>query len=113
MLSSLQGFIKIEVPTGVVPLKKNTKQNKYGPKNPYYGKPEKKKEYGFGKKVYVSWEEVSEMVQVLGDKIKDSGLQIDYVSGIPRVVLFLQYFSHINLINLSDIINKDCILIIS
>ena len=39
------------VPTGVmVPLKKNTKQNKYGPKNPYYGKPEKKKEYGFGKK---------------------------------------------------------------
>ena len=32
------------VPTGVaVPLKKNTKQNKYGPKNPYYGKPEKKK----------------------------------------------------------------------
>lgn len=32
------------VPTGIaVPLKKNTKQNKYGPKNPYYGKPEKKK----------------------------------------------------------------------
>ena len=36
------------------------------------------------KKVYVSWEEVSEMVQILGDKINDSGLQIDYVSGIPR-----------------------------
>ncbi len=24
------------------------------------------------------------MVQILGDKIKDSGLKIDYVSGIPR-----------------------------
>lgn len=32
------------VPTGIaVPLKKNTKQNKYGPKKPYYGKPEKRK----------------------------------------------------------------------
>jgi len=31
------------VPTGIaVPLKKNTKQNKYGPKKPYYGKPEKR-----------------------------------------------------------------------
>jgi|TARA_B100001093_G_C26816463_1_gene1009946 hypothetical protein len=32
------------VPTGIaVPYKKNTKQNKYGPKKPYYGEPEKKK----------------------------------------------------------------------
>lgn len=30
------------IPTGIsVPLKKNTKQNKYGPKKPYYGKSEK------------------------------------------------------------------------
>ena len=74
----------------------------------------RKKSTDLVKKVYVSWEEVSEMVQVLGDKIKDSGLQIDYVSGIPRGGFIpQQYFSHINLINLSDIINKDCILIIS
>lgn len=32
------------VPTGIaVPYKKNMKQNKYSPKKPYYGKPEKKK----------------------------------------------------------------------
>lgn len=35
---------RVGVPTSVdVPLKKNTKQNKYGPKKPYYGKIETRK----------------------------------------------------------------------
>ena len=35
---------RVGVPTPVdVPLKKNTKQNKYGPKKPYYGKIETRK----------------------------------------------------------------------
>lgn len=35
---------RVGLPTSVaVPYYKNTKANKYGPKNPYYGQPEKKR----------------------------------------------------------------------
>lgn len=35
---------RVGVPTSVnVPYKKNVKKNKYGPKKPYYGKPETRK----------------------------------------------------------------------
>lgn len=35
---------QLGIPTAVaVPYYKNTKANKYGPSNPYYGQPEKKK----------------------------------------------------------------------
>ena len=34
---------RVGIPTSVeVPYRKNTKQNKYGPNNPYYGSPKKK-----------------------------------------------------------------------